>query len=123
MVTAQSVIITILACTKIISYFHSRHNGNILLDADGHLIHIDFGFILANSPGNNLGFESSPFKLTEEFVEVKMSEIKAFQLPHQRNSKNLSLLQIKLFDRLIRIHALLFENRISLCFYHWHIVV
>jgi len=47
-----------------------RHNGNILLTADGHIIHIDYGFILSISPGKNLGFENSAFKLTHEFVEV-----------------------------------------------------
>ncbi len=46
-----------------------RHNGNILLDRDGHLIHIDFGFMLSNSPGN-IGFEAAPFKLTFDYVEV-----------------------------------------------------
>lgn len=47
-----------------------RHNGNLLLDEEGHIIHIDFGFMLSNSPGG-VNFESAPFKLTRELLEVK----------------------------------------------------
>ncbi|CAG8442864.1 12657_t:CDS:10, partial [Acaulospora colombiana] len=46
-----------------------RHNGNIMLDDEGHIIHIDFGFILDIAPGG-ITFESSPFKLTTEMIQV-----------------------------------------------------
>ena len=46
-----------------------RHNSNLLIDEDGHIIHIDFGFMLSNSPGG-VNFESAPFKLTRELLEV-----------------------------------------------------
>ena len=47
-----------------------RHNGNILMDRRGHLLHIDFGFLLTNSPGNNLGFEAAGFKLDRDMLAV-----------------------------------------------------
>ena len=44
--------------------------GNILIDAEGHIIHIDFGFLFTTSPGGNMNFEAAPFKLTSEYVAV-----------------------------------------------------
>ena len=51
-----------------------RHNGNLLLDSDGHLVHIDFGFMLANAPGGTFALETSPFKLTQEYLDVMGGE-------------------------------------------------
>ena len=62
----QLVLIHVL---RLLVQVKDRHNGNILIDNEGHVIHIDFGFILSTSP-KNLGFENSPFKLTPEFVDV-----------------------------------------------------
>jgi len=50
-----------------------RHNGNLLMDEEGHIIHIDFGFMVSNSPGG-VNFESAPFKLTRELLEVMDSD-------------------------------------------------
>jgi hypothetical protein len=61
-----------LAAYSIISYvlqLKDRHNGNVLIDNEGHIVHIDFGFMLSNSPGS-VGFEAAPFKLTQDYVDV-----------------------------------------------------
>ena len=50
-----------------------RHNANMLIDREGHIIHIDFGFMLSNSPGG-VAFETSPFKLTQEFLDIMDGE-------------------------------------------------
>ena len=47
-----------------------RHNGNLLVDNAGHIVHIDYGFILGISPGGNLGFENAAFKLTSDMIAL-----------------------------------------------------
>lgn len=47
-----------------------RHNGNLLFDNEGRLVHIDFGFILETSPGGNMRFESAQFKLSHEMTQL-----------------------------------------------------
>jgi phosphatidylinositol kinase/protein kinase (PI-3 family) len=70
--TAQKNFVESLAGYSVASYLlqiKDRHNGNLLLDNCGHICHIDFGFMLGQSPGG-ISFESAPFKLVAEWVEL-----------------------------------------------------
>lgn len=62
-----------LAAYSLFSYIlliKDRHNGNLLIDSEGHILHIDFGFLLSIAPGGSFSVETAPFKLSDEMVEL-----------------------------------------------------
>jgi phosphatidylinositol 4-kinase len=69
---ARNNFVKSMAAYSVISYllqFKDRHNGNIMIDEAGHILHIDFGFCFDIVPGG-VKFERAPFKLTTEMVAV-----------------------------------------------------
>ncbi|KAK5460850.1 Phosphatidylinositol 4-kinase stt4 [Exophiala xenobiotica] len=69
---ARSEFVKSMAAYSVVSYllqFKDRHNGNIMIDDKGHILHIDFGFCFDIAPGG-VKFERAPFKLTPEMIAV-----------------------------------------------------
>ena len=69
---AQMAFAESLAGFCLLSYYldiKDRHNGNIMIDNKGHIMHIDFGFLLGTSP-KNVGFERAQFKLVKSYVDI-----------------------------------------------------
>ena len=69
---AQENFANSLAGFCLLSYYldiKDRHNGNIMINSDGRIMHIDFGFLLGTSP-KNLGFERAQFKLVKSYVDI-----------------------------------------------------
>lgn len=107
-----------LAAYSIICYvlqIKDRHNGNIMLDNEGHIIHIDFGFLLSNSPGS-VGFEAAPFKLTQEYVDV----LGGFESPNYVKFKELCKKSFRILRKnckqLVTIVELMLKDSTLPCF-------
>ncbi|KAF2405314.1 phosphatidylinositol 4-kinase-like protein STT4 [Trichodelitschia bisporula] len=69
---ARNNFVKSMAAYSVISFllqFKDRHNGNIMVDDAGHILHVDFGFCFDIVPGG-VKFERAPFKLTAEMVAV-----------------------------------------------------
>lgn len=72
-IAAQRNFMLSLVGYSLVSYLlglKDRHNGNIMMDLKGHVIFIDFGFVMGMAPGNEFSLEKAPFKLTGEYLEV-----------------------------------------------------
>jgi phosphatidylinositol 4-kinase len=74
--TAQDNFLRSLVGYSLVCYIlqiKDRHNANILIDREGHIMHIDFGFVLGDTPKMAkvpIFSERAPFKLSQEFWDV-----------------------------------------------------
>ena len=86
-----------------------------MIDRKGHLIHIDFGFMLQSSPGN-MNFESSPFKLTQEYIDL-MDGVDSDLFEYFKSLLTAGLLEVrKNLDDLVRFITIMMKESVMPCF-------
>ena len=115
---AQKNFVESLAAYSLVTYIlniKDRHNGNIMIDIQGKIIHIDFGFILGISPGN-VGFETAPFKMTKEYVNL-LDGINSEIFNYFIELLTKGFLEIrKYFDSFVKIVEIMGNNSDMPCF-------
>ncbi len=77
-----------------------------MIDKEGHVIHIDFGFVFGLAPGKQASMEKAPWKLNKEMAEVmggwgselfeqyKQKCIQAFTVLRKYSNEAITLMQI-----------------------------
>ena len=87
-----------------------RHNGNILYNKEGRLLHIDFGFIMNLFPGN-INMEAYSFKMTDFFI-LKLGGIKSeiFETTRENFIRGLLVLR-KNFGKINKLLRIFTEDK------------
>ena len=115
---AQKNFIESLAGYSLVTYIlnlKDRHNGNIMIDIQGRIIHIDFGFILGISPGG-VGFETAPFKMTKEYLSL-IGGINSEGYNYFIELLTKGFLEIrKYFDSFVKVVEIMGKNSDMACF-------
>lgn len=88
-----------------------RHNGNIMVDRQGHIIHVDFGFIMGLHPGFYC-VEVAPFKFSKEYFDLLEDLIDEFKVLFLEGYMALR----KHNERLCRIVEMISEDSAMECF-------
>ncbi len=55
-----------------------------MIDKDGHVIHIDFGFVFGLAPGKAFSMEKAPWKLNKELAEVMGGKTSDYYVEYRR---------------------------------------
>lgn len=109
-----------LAAYSLVCYIlqiKDRHNGNILLDIAGHIIHIDFGFLLSIAPGKGVKMEQAPFKFSQEMLDILGGEESGkFRDFRQRMAKGFMALQRSAEKLIIIVEMMLMGTSDLPCF-------
>ncbi|EGR34193.1 phosphatidylinositol 4-kinase, putative [Ichthyophthirius multifiliis] len=120
---AQKNFIDSLAGYSVVCYllqFKDRHNGNILIDNKGYLIHIDYGFMFSISPGG-INFENAPFKLTKEYVQL-MGGKNSDLFKYFKNIVFMGFQELqKYVDEIVFLVEIMMEQSDLPCFYKFDI--
>ncbi|AEA38723.1 phosphatidylinositol 4-kinase (nucleomorph) [Cryptomonas paramecium] len=93
-----------------LSQLKDRHNGNILVNLDDKIIHVDFGYILGYMPGN-LKFEAKFFKLTKELLNrINGKESEKFEYFKEIFIRGIFLIKKNTIDLNTILQVVWFEN-------------
>lgn len=131
---ARHCFIQSLAAYSIVTYLlaiRDRHNGNIMVDDKGHIIHIgisitlshtnciyhgvDFGFILDIAPGG-IKFETSPFKLTKEMIQLLGDSPDSSYFQYFKELCVLAFLSLRPYaEKIVSLAALMLDSNLP-CF-------